>query len=62
MQTRGIEYRLHEGNGFGAGIRVALLSEGNIRIEARIVGIRHFRGGLVLKVDKRKHRYMHKGK
>ena len=53
---------MHKGNGFGAGIRVALLSEGNIRLEARIVGARHIGGGLVLKIDKCEHRYVYKGK
>ena len=41
VQTGSVEERFHEGNGFGTGVGVALLSEWNVCIEAGVVGTGH---------------------
>lgn len=51
MQTRRVKERLHEGNGLGTGIGVALLSEWDVLVEAGVVGARYFWVGLGLKID-----------
>lgn len=50
MQTRRVEERLHEGNGFGTGVGVALLSEWDVCVEAGVVGTGDVWGSLGLKV------------
>ena len=50
MQAGGVQEGLHEGNGFRAGVGVALLSEGDVCIEARVVRTGYFWVGLGLKV------------
>ena len=62
MQTRCVEERLHERNGFGTGIGVALLSEWNIRVKAGVVGTGHIGIRLGLEVDECEGGYMDKCK
>lgn len=42
---------MHEGNGLGSGIGVALLSEWDVRVEAGVVGTGYVWIGLGLKID-----------
>ena len=38
METGRVEEGLHEGNGFGTGVGIALLSEGDVCVETWVVG------------------------
>lgn len=60
VQTGSVEERLHEGNGFGTGVGVALLCEWNVCIEAGVVGTGHVGGSLGLEVDECKGGYVDK--
>ena len=50
VQTGCVEKRLHEGDGFGSGVGVALLSEGNVCVEAGIIGTGYVGGRMFLEV------------
>lgn len=50
MQAGGVEERLHEGDGFGAGVGVALLGEWDVCVEAWVVGAGYVWAGLGLEV------------
>lgn len=62
MQTGCVKERLHERNGFGAGIGVALLSKWNIRVEAGVVGTGNIGVRLGLEVDECEGGYVDKCK
>lgn len=62
MQTGRVEERLHEGDGLGTGVGVALLSEWDVCVEAGVVGTGDVGGGLGLEVEECKHGYVHKCK
>ena len=50
VQAGRVEERLHKGDGFGAGVGVALLGERDVCVEARVVGTGYVWVGLGLKV------------
>ncbi len=62
MQTGRVEERLHERDGFGTGIGVALLSEWDIRVEAGKAGTGYFGIGLGLEVEECEGGYVDKCK
>ena len=62
MQTGRVEEGLHEGNGFRAGVGVALLSEWDVLVEAGVVGTGYVWVGLGLKIDECQHGYVDKCK
>lgn len=58
MQAGRVEERLHERDGFGAGVGVALLSEWDVCVEAWVVGAGYVWAGLGLEVGEREGGYM----
>ena len=58
MQTWGVKERLHEGNGLGTGVGVALLGKGNVCVEAGVKRTGYFWVGLSLKIRECKGRYV----
>ena len=62
MQTGRVEERLHEGYGFGTCVGVALLSEGDVCVEARVVGTGYGGEGLGLEIDECEGGYVDEGK
>ena len=58
MQVGGVEERLHKGNGFGAGVGVALLSEWDVCVETRVVRTGYVWVGLGLEVGECEGGYM----
>lgn len=51
VQTGRVEECLHEGNGLRTGVRITLLSEWDIRVEAGVVGAGYIWGSLGLKIN-----------
>lgn len=62
METGRVEERLHEGNRFGTGVGVALLSERDVCVEAGINGTGYIGGGLGLEIGEREGWYVDKCK
>lgn len=62
MQTGCVEERLHEGNGLGTGVGVALLCEWDVRVEAGVVGTGYVGGCLGLEIDECEGGYVDKCK
>ena len=62
MQTGRVEERLHEGYGFGTCVGVALLSEGDVCVEAGVVGTGYGGEGLGLEIDECEGGYVDEGK
>ena len=62
MQAGGIEERLHERDGLGARVGIALLSEWDICVQTGVVGTGYVWIGLCLEIGECERRYMNECK